>query len=238
MNRLKELRQKNGLTQQELADVAKVTKRSYIYWENNERQLKPEKAQILADFLEVPVSYLLGYSESISEDSYLAIEPDLLRKLRYKSGLSLQELSEVINIPEKTLEALENGERGFSQIHLRMLTSFFNVKVSEILGYTPTGGYSIPINITSPYYECIEKIEDIEIIDSLILDTVMISKLLGNIKSKLINNEIIKDNKFDRDIESVQKWSNDFNNALSFKKLELMTEENKNNRSYDNSSQI
>ncbi|MCK1258955.1 hypothetical protein MX075_05360 [Streptococcus uberis] len=106
------------------------------------------------------------------------------------------------------------------------------------MGYTPTGGYSIPINITSPYYECIEKIEDIEIIDSLILDTVMTSKLLGNIKSKLINNEIIKDNKFDRDIESIQKWSNDFNNALSFKKLELMTEENKNNRSYDNSSQI
>lgn len=69
MNRLKELRLnkkengKVGVTQQEVADKIGVTKRTYIYWEKNERQIKPEKAQQLADYFGVSVGYLLGYEE-------------------------------------------------------------------------------------------------------------------------------------------------------------------------------
>ena len=69
-NKLKELRLKKeyngkiGMTQQEVADEIGVTKRTYIYWEKGERQIKPDKAQQLADFFEVPVGYLLGYSDS------------------------------------------------------------------------------------------------------------------------------------------------------------------------------
>lgn len=69
MNRLKELRLnkkengKVGVTQQEVADRIGVTKRTYIYWEKNERQIKPEKAQQLADYFGVSVGYLLGFEE-------------------------------------------------------------------------------------------------------------------------------------------------------------------------------
>lgn len=63
MNRLKELRQEKKLTQQELADEIGVTKRTYIYWEKGERQIKPEKAQQLADFFGVPIPYLLGFTD-------------------------------------------------------------------------------------------------------------------------------------------------------------------------------
>ncbi|HFI0704047.1 TPA: helix-turn-helix transcriptional regulator [Streptococcus suis] len=63
MNRLKELRQEKKLTQQEVADIAKVSKRTYIYWENGESQIKPDKARALADYFEVEVGYLLGYNE-------------------------------------------------------------------------------------------------------------------------------------------------------------------------------
>lgn len=61
MNRLKSLRKKSKKTQQEAADIANVTKRTYIYWEQGERQIKPNKAQLLADYFGVEVSYLLGY---------------------------------------------------------------------------------------------------------------------------------------------------------------------------------
>ncbi|MFM0794290.1 helix-turn-helix transcriptional regulator [Streptococcus suis] len=63
MNRLKELRKEKKLTQQELADIAEVSKRTYIYWEKGESQIKPDKAQALADYFEVEVGYLLGYNE-------------------------------------------------------------------------------------------------------------------------------------------------------------------------------
>ena len=63
MNRLKELRKQKGLTQQELADEISVSKITVLRWENEERQIKPEKAQQLADYFGVSVGYLLGYDE-------------------------------------------------------------------------------------------------------------------------------------------------------------------------------
>ena len=66
MNRLKELRKQKGLTQQGLADEISVSKITVLRWENEERQIKPEKAQQLADFFGVSVGYLLGYEDDSS----------------------------------------------------------------------------------------------------------------------------------------------------------------------------
>ncbi len=77
MNRLKELRQSKKKTQQELADMVGVTKRTYIYWEQGERQIKPEKAQMLADYFKVSVGYLLGYSNDPKiYDDEIVMEPE------------------------------------------------------------------------------------------------------------------------------------------------------------------
>ena len=63
MNRLKELRQKKGDTQEVVAKAMGVTRRGYQKWENEESQIKPEKAQLIADYFNVNVAYLLGYSD-------------------------------------------------------------------------------------------------------------------------------------------------------------------------------
>jgi len=63
MNRLKELRQEKKLSQKELAENIRVHYRTLQNWENGESQIKPEKAQQLADYFGVSVGYLLGYSE-------------------------------------------------------------------------------------------------------------------------------------------------------------------------------
>ena len=61
MNRLKELRKQKKVTQLELANFIGMTRRGYQKWENGESQIKPEKAQLLADYFGVEVPYLLGY---------------------------------------------------------------------------------------------------------------------------------------------------------------------------------
>lgn len=61
MNRLKELRQEKKLTQGELAREIGVSKITVLRWENEERQIKNDKAQALADYFGVSVGYLLGY---------------------------------------------------------------------------------------------------------------------------------------------------------------------------------
>ena len=80
MNRLKELRQEKKLSQKEIALELQVPLRTYQRWENGESQIKPDKAQALADHFGVSVGYLLGYEET--PDSLLdEIAIDLNRQL-------------------------------------------------------------------------------------------------------------------------------------------------------------
>lgn len=98
MNRLKELRQKKGDTQEVVAKAMGVTRRGYQKWENEESQIKPEKAQQLADYFEVSVGYLLGFSGDVEKhpfewDEITAIsKPYLLKELEKRKQERREEL--------------------------------------------------------------------------------------------------------------------------------------------------
>ena len=95
MNRLKELRQKKGDTQEVVAKAMGVTRRGYQKWENGESQIKPEKAQQLADFFGVSVGYLLGYiDDSEIYDDEVVVEPEKGMILAYSLERSNKKLQE------------------------------------------------------------------------------------------------------------------------------------------------
>ncbi|HEL1703624.1 TPA: helix-turn-helix transcriptional regulator [Streptococcus suis] len=83
MNRLKELRKEKKLTQKELAKKIGVHYRTLQNWENGESQIKPDKAQALADHFGVNTAYLLGYSDSPADN---------LRDLLFHEIKALKEL--------------------------------------------------------------------------------------------------------------------------------------------------
>ena len=64
MNRLKELRKEKKLSQKEIAKEMSISEKTLSRWENEESQIKPEKAQQLADYFGVSVGYLLGYESN------------------------------------------------------------------------------------------------------------------------------------------------------------------------------
>ncbi|HEV1033522.1 helix-turn-helix transcriptional regulator, partial [Streptococcus pneumoniae] len=69
MNRLKELRKRDKITQVAFAKDNGIPLRTLQSWENGENQIKPEKAQQLADIFGVSVGYLLGFNiDDVTED--------------------------------------------------------------------------------------------------------------------------------------------------------------------------
>lgn len=62
-NRIKELRLKAGLTQEQLAKKIGLSKQSVSFYELGKRNPKIEKWQKLADFFGVSAPYLQGYAE-------------------------------------------------------------------------------------------------------------------------------------------------------------------------------
>lgn len=104
MNRLKQLRQQTGDTQEDVAKVIGVTRRGYQKMENEESQIKSDKAQKLAKYFGVSVGYLLGYepeSEQVSNHQKI--------KICFSNG---EELSFLV--------------RNFTEKELTKITSQFN----------------------------------------------------------------------------------------------------------------
>ena len=115
MNRLKQLRKEKGLTQQEVADEIGVTKRTYIYWENGENQIKANRASQLADYFGVSVGYLLGYepeSEQVSNHQKI--------KICFSNGEELSFL--VRNFTEKELTKITSQFNNGNLMRIRNLS--------------------------------------------------------------------------------------------------------------------
>ena len=112
MNRLKELRQEKKLSQKELAENIAVHYRTLQNWENGESQIKPEKAQQLADYFGVSVGYLLGYSDV--PDKY---RDDELLIDNGEGGFTSLSMSRHRELMEEYNERIKNEFISFLRLH-------------------------------------------------------------------------------------------------------------------------
>ena len=115
MNRLKKLRQQTGDTQEDVAKVIGVTRRGYQKMENEESQIKSDKAQKLAKYFGVTVGYLLGYEpESEQVSNYQKI------KICFSNGEELSFL--VRNFTEKELTKITSQFNNGNLMRIRNLS--------------------------------------------------------------------------------------------------------------------
>lgn len=104
MNRLKELRQKKGDTQEDVAKVMGVTRRGYQKWENGESQIKPEKARQLADYFGVNVAYLLGFEDK--QNILKIIQSNEFKKLL--NDIDIEKINELSSAYKNVEEHINN----------------------------------------------------------------------------------------------------------------------------------
>lgn len=112
MNRLKELRQEKKLSQKEIAETLGFSLRSFQRMENGESQIKPEKAQQLADYFGVSVGYLLGYSDV--PDKY---RDDELLIDNGEGGFTSLSMSRHRELMEEYNERIKNEFINFLRLH-------------------------------------------------------------------------------------------------------------------------
>lgn len=115
MNNLKQLRQQTGDTQEDVAKVIGVTRRGYQKMENEESQIKSDKAQKLAKYFGVSVGYLLSYEpESEQASNYQKI------KICFSDGEELSFL--VRNFTEKELTKITSQFNNGNLMRIRNLS--------------------------------------------------------------------------------------------------------------------
>ena len=72
--KLKMLRKKEGLTQQEVADKIGINRSSYSNWEKGRREPSFENLSMLACIFDVSIDYLLGDYLEIFKERYLKLQ--------------------------------------------------------------------------------------------------------------------------------------------------------------------
>ena len=82
---LKNLREKNNLTQEEMAKRVNITRQAVSRWETGETQPNPEMLKVLSREFNVSINTLLGSPRQLfcqccgmplTEDSMISLEPD------------------------------------------------------------------------------------------------------------------------------------------------------------------
>lgn len=78
--KLKVLRKKQGLTQQEVADFFGIKQPIYQKWESGNRKPSYENLSMLACIFDVSIDYLLGDYLEISKERYLKLKKTKRRR--------------------------------------------------------------------------------------------------------------------------------------------------------------
>lgn len=143
--KLKMLRKKKGLTQQEVAKLVHVERGVYTNWELGNRNPNYENLSMLACVFDVSIDYLLGDYLEISKERYLKIKesdlmktsnvfPQRLKELRLKKGLTQTELGEKVGVKQSTFTNWENGKREPNFETIIKIADLFEVSVDWLFG--------------------------------------------------------------------------------------------------------
>lgn len=95
--RLKQLRAESGLSQSALASQLRITKSRLNMYERGEREPSFEMQEVIADYFNVDMDYLLGKSEYRSKMQWLTqtkMEHPVLGKIRQLNEVGKDKLSE------------------------------------------------------------------------------------------------------------------------------------------------
>lgn len=173
MNKLKELRKATGFTQKSFSKEVGIPLRTLQNWENGESNIKPEKAKLLADYFNVQIPYLLGYSEIRygSEQITKAIKESISRKNeqlnneQLENTLKICELASFLNMDLGAIVELYNyNSSSDSPVEsLEDLSDFFLARFrdcNEVLyDISPTPDAGIEA-VAAEYEEYLEKLQD------------------------------------------------------------------------------
>lgn len=143
--KLKILRKKQGLTQQEVADFFGIKQPIYQKWESGNRKPSYENLSMLACIFDVSIDYLLGDYLEISKERYLKLKKQKeeekknlfsvrLKELRLQHGFSQEELAEKIGIKQNSYSDWEHGKCKPNYEKLEKIADFFGVSLDWLFG--------------------------------------------------------------------------------------------------------
>lgn len=112
--RIKDIREDNDITQEELGKILKVSRSTISGWENDIDSIPFKKLDLFCDFFEVSLDYTLRLSKINNvcniESTDFRILAKRLKEVRFKNHDSQCDVAKKINISQTYFSKLETGK--------------------------------------------------------------------------------------------------------------------------------
>lgn len=136
-NRIKDLREDNDYTQEQISQILNVKRYNYAKWENGDRNISLKIADELSILYNVPLAYIFNLTNKYDKDirikpvDYNILISNLLN-LKKKNNLSYREIATSIGVSSSNCYKYFNNKLVIPVHILIDLSLYFKVDVDEL----------------------------------------------------------------------------------------------------------
>lgn len=139
MEKLKDVRLYNGLTQKEVADVLGVKRSTYSGWENGIDTIPLLRLNDFCNYFNVSLDYVCGLTKidnvnSVKNDIDKIILGKNLKEVRLTHGDTQEIVAKLLNTDRSNYSRYESGERLILTSFLIYFASYYNVSIDYLCG--------------------------------------------------------------------------------------------------------
>lgn len=142
--RLRQVRELEGLTQVEVAKGLEISQPLYQAWETGRKNAKKETIKRLSDFFGVSYSYLLGISDNVTIETPIIKTipqentfPERLKELRKLANLTQVEMAEALNVSQPAYVEWEKGRTQPTPDKFPLIAKVLNTSIDYLLQGAP-----------------------------------------------------------------------------------------------------
>lgn len=141
--RLKEIREKQDLTQRQMAKKLGISKSYYNFFETGERIVPLKRLNEFCNMYNLSMDYLLGLTEhNITTKEKYKLDREIIRKrlkeIRKANHLTQEALADLLNTSQSTISSYEKGNTLILTAFLFEMCKKLNVSADYIVGRTNT----------------------------------------------------------------------------------------------------
>ncbi len=141
--KLREIREKNDLTQRQMAKILNISKSYYNYFETGERIITVYHLNNFCNIFHYSMDYVLGLSKhNIVPKDKIELDINIISKrikeIRKIKKLKQRELAKIMNTTQSTVSSYENAKSLILTAFLYEMCKELNVSVDYIIGRSNT----------------------------------------------------------------------------------------------------
>ncbi|MCM1053604.1 MAG: helix-turn-helix domain-containing protein [Ruminococcus sp.] len=137
--KLKNLREENGLKQNELANILSIERNTYSQYES-EYSIIPIKHLVnICDYFNVSIDYILGFTSTHRYNKNIngvnkSLAGKCLKEFRKENNLTQKKLAETLNTVQQVIANYENGTNLIALPFLYTICSKYKISADYLLG--------------------------------------------------------------------------------------------------------